>query len=78
MSDTTDSDADRLLSPGEWARLKRANIAHLVDLKRQGYSPRFTELVVDRKTDRIVALPERRPRRSPKPIVQVAMLRHRT
>jgi hypothetical protein len=32
--------------------LQRANIMHLVDLKRWGYSPRRTEMRIDRLTDR--------------------------
>jgi hypothetical protein len=32
--------------------LQRANIMHLVDLKRGGYSPRRTEMRIERLTDR--------------------------
>jgi hypothetical protein len=32
--------------------LQRANIMHLVDLKRGGYSPRRTEMRIGRLTDR--------------------------
>lgn len=32
--------------------LQRANIMHLVDLKRGGYSPRRTEMRIGRVTDR--------------------------
>jgi hypothetical protein len=32
--------------------LQRANIMHLVDLKRGGYSPRRTEMQIGRLTDR--------------------------
>jgi len=32
--------------------LRRANIMHLVDLKRGGYSPRRTEMRIERLTDR--------------------------
>jgi hypothetical protein len=32
--------------------LRRANIMHLVDLKRGGYSPRRTEMRIGRLTDR--------------------------
>jgi hypothetical protein len=32
--------------------LQRANIMHLVDLKRGGHSPRCTEMRIDRLTDR--------------------------
>lgn len=41
-------------------REARASILHLVDLKRDGWSPCFTELRVDRR-DRIIAEPQRRP-----------------
>ena len=32
--------------------LQRANIMHLVDMKRGGYSPRRTEMRIERLTDR--------------------------
>ncbi len=38
---------------------RRASILHLLDLKRAGYSPTRTELVVDRRSDRILAEPAR-------------------
>lgn len=82
MSDTSDSDADGLISPGELLRFKRANAAHLVDLKRANCSPKYCELVVDPRTDRILALPQRRPapgrKPTPAPIVQPLLLRKRS
>ncbi len=76
----TDDDAP-LKKSAATARLRelRASVWHLVDLKRAGHSPRFTEMQIDRH-DRITRLPERRPPRGRKPaaaIVQVAMLRRR-
>jgi hypothetical protein len=49
-----------MLTPTEVIRLKRASLRHLLDLKRAGMSPRYCELIVDGKSDRIVALPQRR------------------
>lgn len=56
----TASDID-MMTPTEAIRLKRANVHHLVDLKRAGMSPRYCELIVDGKSDRVLALPQRRP-----------------
>jgi hypothetical protein len=36
--------------------LQRANIMHLVDLKRGGYSPRRTEMRIGRLTDRSISI----------------------
>jgi hypothetical protein len=36
--------------------LQRANIMHLVDLKRGGYSPRRTEMRIRRLTDRPLSI----------------------
>ena len=53
---------------------------HLVDLKRQGYSPRYTKSKVDAH-DRIIALPMRRPTQwpspKPAPFSQTMLLRRR-
>lgn len=65
----------------EWRARAKASVQHLCDLKRHGYSPRRTELRVDRKTDRIIAMPipstPRRGRPKATPIVQVPLLRRR-
>jgi hypothetical protein len=39
--------------------LQRANIMHLVDLKRGGYSPRRTEMRIGRLTDRPLSISNR-------------------
>ncbi|WP_292529439.1 hypothetical protein [Methylocystis sp.] len=46
---------------------KESTILHLADLKRHGYSPRFVEMKVDRRSDKIVRLPSRRPPEPPPP-----------
>ena len=40
--------------------LQRANIMHLVDLKRGGYSPRRTEMRIGRLTDRPQSISNRK------------------
>jgi hypothetical protein len=44
----------------ESLELRRANIMHLVDLKRGGYSARRTELKIHAKNDRPMTRPELR------------------
>jgi hypothetical protein len=71
---------DVFVSPREFIALKRASVLHLCDLKRAGCSPKFCELTVDRRTDRVLALPELRPARGrPKaqPIMQPDLFRMR-
>ena len=80
MFETDDSDdLIQKSAAAERARRIRAGVLHLVDLKRQKYSPLFTELVVDPRTDRITALPQRRapPASKPRPFVETMLLRRR-
>ena len=78
----TDDDSDMIQKSAvaEHARLVRASVLHLLDLKRGNYSPRFTELKVDLR-DRVIAQPMRRPtqwpRPAPKPFSQTMLLRRR-
>lgn len=39
----------------------RASLQHLVDLKRAGHSPRFVELIVHPRSDRVLAQPATAP-----------------
>ncbi len=56
--DTGDASNYQVRTLAAW---QRASIWHLLDLKKDGWSPRHTELVIDPRTDRVVKRPERRP-----------------